>query len=61
VRIEAMTVQDPRPKRPYDMRLQEVGDALRQSWQTPTDTMITGDIPTLLTLLSKVPKDRHRR
>ena len=41
-------------------RLRDVGETLRTSWQTPTDTMITDDLPTLLTLLSKVPSRRKR-
>ena len=41
-----------------DRRLREIGETLRSSWQTPTDTMITDDLPTLLTLLSKVPRSR---
>lgn len=32
-----------------------MGRALRGSLRVPTDTYITGDIPLLLTLLSKVP------
>lgn len=59
VRIEA-TVRDERPKRSYEMPLRDLGETLRASWQTPTDTMITDDLPTLLTLLSKVPKRRNR-
>ncbi len=41
-------------------RLQDVGETLRSSWQTPTDTMITEDIPTLLTRLSQMPKTRKK-
>ncbi|WP_277983059.1 hypothetical protein [Sphingomonas faeni] len=47
-------------KRPAGARLQDVGETLRSSWQTPTDTMITDDIPTLLTRLSRVPKVRRK-
>ncbi len=32
-----------------------MGKALRSSVRVPTDTYITGDIPTLLTLLGQVP------
>ncbi len=32
-----------------------IGKALRSSVRVPTDTYITGDIPTLLTLLGQVP------
>ena len=53
-------MRDDRPKRPYEVQLREVGAVLRTSWQAPTDTMITDDLPTLLTLLSKVPKRRNR-
>ena len=42
-------------------RLHDVGETLRASWQIPTDTMITGDIPTLLTRLSQVPRNRKTR
>lgn len=57
--IEAI-VRDETPKRASDARLHTVGETLRTSWQTPTDTMITDDIPTLLTKLSQVPKSRKR-
>jgi len=53
-------VRDDTPKRASDARLINVGETLRSSWQTPTDTMITDDIPTLLTKLSQVPKARRR-
>jgi len=50
-----------RSSKPFnDGRLHAVGETLRNSWQTPTDTMITDDLPTLLTLLSKVPSRRKR-
>ena len=32
-----------------------MGDTLRRSYVTPMDTMITADIPLLLTRLSQVP------
>ena len=54
-------MRDETPKRASDAQLQSVGETLRTSWQTPTDTMITDDIPTLLTKLSQVPKTRRRR
>ncbi|MEG3160592.1 hypothetical protein U1763_08760 [Sphingomonas sp. LB2R24] len=53
-------VQNETAKRPAGARLQDVGETLRSSWQTPTDTMITDDIPTLLTRLSRVPKVRRK-
>lgn len=36
-------------------RLAMMGKALRSSVRVPTDTYITGDIPTLLTRLGQVP------
>ncbi len=47
-------------RREAGARLHDVGETLRSSWQTPTDTMITEDIPTLLTRLSQVPKTRKK-
>jgi len=47
-------------RREAGARLHDVGERLRSSWQTPTDTMITEDIPTLLTRLSQVPKNRKK-
>jgi len=43
-------------------RLSDMGRALRSTLRVPTDTYITGDIPTLLTLLGQVPAvpDRKR-
>lgn len=43
-------------------QLSTMGRALRSSLRVPTDTYITGDIPTLLTLLGQVPAvpDRKR-
>lgn len=42
-------------------RLGTVGRALRSSLRVPTDTYITGDIPTLLTLLGQVPAVPERK
>ncbi|MEH3124070.1 MAG: hypothetical protein PGN16_19235 [Sphingomonas phyllosphaerae] len=44
-------------------QLSNMGRALRSSLRVPTDTYITGDIPTLLTLLAQVPAvpERERR
>jgi len=53
-------VRNETAKRQAGARLQDVGETLRSSWQTPTDTMITDDIPTLLTRLSRVPKVRRK-
>jgi hypothetical protein len=53
-------VRDETPKRASAARLHSVGETLRSSWHIPTDTMITDDIPTLLTRLSQVPKSRKR-
>ncbi len=36
-------------------QLAAMGRALRSSVRVPTDTYITGDIPTLLTRLAQVP------
>ncbi|MBD8618829.1 hypothetical protein IFT67_07820 [Sphingomonas sp. CFBP 13728] len=47
-------------RREAGARLHDVGETLRSTWQTPTDTMITEDIPTLLTRLSQVPKTRRK-
>ncbi|MES3108398.1 hypothetical protein [Sphingomonas aurantiaca] len=52
-------MQNETAKREAGARLQDVGETLRSSWQTPTDTMITDDIPTLLTHLSRVPRVRR--
>jgi hypothetical protein len=38
-----------------------MGRALRSSLRVPTDTYITGDIPTLLTLLAQVPAVPERK
>ncbi len=61
MRNQGFPVHDETPRRASDTRLHIVGEALRSSWQTPTDTMITDDIPTLLTRLSQVPKTRKKR
>lgn len=42
-------------------QLAVMGKALRRSVQVPTDTYITGDIPTLLTRLGQVPAVRGVR
>ncbi|MCP8889240.1 hypothetical protein [Sphingomonas faeni] len=47
-------------RRGADARLQAIGETLRSSWQTPTDTMITDDIPMLLTRLSQVQARKKR-
>ena len=52
-------MQNERAKREDGARLQDVGETLRSSWHTPTDTMITDDIPTVLTHLSRVPRVRR--
>ena len=38
-----------------DDKLAAVRDNLRSTWELPTDTFITADIPLLLTLLSRPP------
>ncbi len=53
-------VQNETSRRGAGARLHDVGETLRSSWHTPTDTMITEDIPTLLTRLSQVPKTRKK-
>lgn len=57
--VVEVEVQNETAKRDAGARLQDVGETLRSSWQTPTDTMITDDIPTLLTHLSRVPRVRR--
>ncbi|VXC71750.1 conserved hypothetical protein [Sphingomonas sp. 8AM] len=42
-------------------QLGTMGQALRSSLRVPTDTYITGDIPTLLTLLGQVPAVPDRK
>ena len=58
--VDEVGVRNETTRRGADARLQDVGETLRSSWQTPTDTMITEDIPTLLTRLSQVPKTRKK-
>jgi hypothetical protein len=60
MRNRGFIVRDETPKRASAARLHSVGETLRSSWHIPTDTMITDDIPTLLTRLSQVPKSRKR-
>lgn len=42
-------------------RVSDMGRALRSTLRVPTDTYITGDIPTLLTLLGQVPAVPERK
>ena len=58
--VGEVDVRDDTSRREAGARLHDVGERLRSSWQTPTDTMITEDIPTLLTRLSQVPKTRRK-
>lgn len=39
-------------------RLHRVGDLLRRGYATPTDTMITADLPLLLTRLAQLRAGR---
>lgn len=40
---------------PCDDRLAAARRTLRSTWELPTDTFVTADLPLLLTLLSKPP------
>ncbi len=56
-RIEVVQAKE----RDKQEQLSTMGRALRTSLRVPTDTYITGDIPTLLTLLGQVPAVPERK
>lgn len=58
--VGEVEVRNETSRRGADARLQAIGETLRSSWQTPTDTMITDDIPMLLTRLSQVQARKKR-
>lgn len=58
--VGEVEVRNETSRRGADARLQAIGETLRSSWQTPTDTMITDDIPMLLTRLSQVQSRKKR-